>query len=77
MSAHTFVTIPGMTHRGVISELRAIAKQSAKAADRYATEADLVHAYDALRERAVLLARTQGLATRISWPTSSLPAGAP
>jgi hypothetical protein len=63
VSARTFVTIPGMTHRGVISELRAIAEQSAKAADRCATEADLVNGYEGLRERAVLLARTQGLAT--------------
>jgi hypothetical protein len=47
----------------LLSELRAIAEQSAKAADAGGPEAALLETYEALRERAEALARVHGWST--------------
>jgi hypothetical protein len=52
-----------VTHEDAISELRAIAKRSAETAERGGAATDLLDTYAALRERALALARSHGLAT--------------
>ena len=52
----------GVVDGDVPSELRAIAEQSAKAADTGGSEADLLDAYEALRTRAEALALENGWA---------------
>lgn len=61
-SARPSVTMSGVVDGDVLSELRAIAEQSAKAADAGGSEADLLDAYEALRIRAEALAQENGWA---------------
>jgi hypothetical protein len=52
-----------MAGREFLSELRAIAERSARAADAGLPDADLLAAYEALRERAEALALAHGWST--------------
>ena len=59
-SARSSVTVSSVIDDAVLSELQAIAVQSAKAADTGGSEADLLDAYEALRIRAESLALENG-----------------
>lgn len=59
-----------MADQALLSELRAIAEQSAKAADAGGSESALLESYEALRERAEVLARADGLSTPEDLATS-------
>ena len=59
-----------MADRALLSELRAIAERSAKAADAAGPDVFLLATYEALRERAEELARTHGWATSEELATS-------
>jgi hypothetical protein len=61
-SARSSVTMSSAVDADVLSELQAIAEQSAKAADTGGSEADLLDAYEALRIRAEALALENGWA---------------
>jgi hypothetical protein len=56
--------------RALLSELRAIAERSAKAADAGGSESALLETYEALRERVEVLARAHGLSTSEDLATS-------
>jgi len=58
----TVDTMSRVTDRRVSTVLRELAEQSAKAADAGGSEADLLHAYEALRGRGQMLARDHGWA---------------
>jgi hypothetical protein len=62
VSARSSVTMPGVVDGDVLPELRAIAEQSAKAADAGGSEARLLNTYEALRIRAEALALENGWA---------------
>ena len=59
-----------MADQELLSELRAIAEQSAKAADAGGPEATLLKTYEALRERAETLARVHRWSTLEDQATS-------
>ena len=61
-SAPSCVTMSRVVDGDVLSELQAIAEQSAKAADARGSEADLLDAYEALRIRAEAVALENGWA---------------
>ena len=59
-----------MADQELLSELRAIAERSAKAADAGGPESALLETYEALRERAEVLARAHRFATSEDLATS-------
>ena len=59
-----------MADQELLSELRAIAERSAKAADAGGPESALLETYEVLRERVVVLARAHGLSTSEDLATS-------
>ena len=59
-----------MADQELLSELRAIAERSAKAADAGGPESALLETYEVLRERVAVLARAHGLSTSEDLATS-------